>query len=323
MKINNIINDNIENIIRWIDNYLPFPYSDNIKLPEINIKGENINIYNNNFNFFNSFSELKNQIFKTKKKIDLESNTYMKEIKNLKNLNTDIQESNIKYKKFLEILYNNIKFELNSNFNFNINKEIDKNIDDNDYTIVINDLFKKLINIINKYKINNNENVVDILKKENDNLKNEFKNLKNILQMKEKEIENFENLQNENINLKEKLNKIDKLQIELNQLNEEIFIKNNIIEDQRKRLEKKENLIYNYNKNKNLNNNNNNNNSLDEIAQLNIEKENLVKDNILLIKENGHLKKKINYIQNQLNGNNQITLTYNKTTEDEDLDEYF
>ena len=58
-------------------------------------------------------------------------------------------------------------------------------------------------------------------------------------------------------------------------------------------------------------------------AQLNIEKENLVKDNILLIKENGHLKKKINYIQNQLKGNNQITLTYNKTTEDEDLDEYF
>ena len=248
----------------------------------------------------------------------------MKEIKNLKNLNTDIQESNIKYKKFLEILYNNIKFELNSNFNFNINKEFDKNIDDNDYTIVINDLFKKLINIINKYKINNNENVVDILKKENDNLKNEYKNLKNILQMKEKEIEKFENLQNENINLKEKLNKIDKLQIELNQLNEEIFIKNNIIEDQRKRLEKKENLIYNYNKNKNTNNNNNNNNnSLDEIAQLNIEKENLVKDNILLIKENGHLKKKINYIQNQLKGNNQITLTYNKTTEDEDLDEYF
>ena len=77
------------------------------------------------------------------------------------------------------------------------------------------------------------------------------------------------------------------------------------------------------NKNKNTKNNNNNNNSLDEIAQKKKKKENLVKDNILLIKENGHLKKKINYIQNQLKGNNQITLTYNKTTEDEDLDEYF
>ena len=226
MKINNIINDNIENIIRWIDNYLPFPYSDNIKLPEINIKGENINIYNNNFNFFNSFSELKNQIFKTKKKIDLEINTHMKEIKNLKNLNTDIQESNIKYKKFLEILYNNIKFELNNNFDANIIKDFDKDIDDNDYTVAVNDLIKKLINILIKYKTNNHENIFDILKKENDNLKNDYKNLKSILQMKEKEMENFENLQNENINLKEKLNKIDKLQIELNQLNEEIFIKN-------------------------------------------------------------------------------------------------
>ena len=287
MKVITYSNDNIDNISRWIQHYLTEVYNENIEIPDLNI--------NNNIREVN-FNKIKNNLIQAKSKIDNNIKRLENENKNLKYSLTLNQDENFKNQKYLENLFNTMKYEIEKNNYFRI--EVKKQISlDINYKQEIENVLKNIFNILYKIKDANPENIIDNLRLENENLKKqslEFEKLKNFSQNI-----NLENkdLKKENYKLKEELKIIEQLNKENKKLKEEIEIKKSMINNQRLRLEEKDN--------KDL-----------KIEELEKDRNNLLKDNIILIKDNGLLKQKLNMIQNQIKQNEDPSIERTRYSED-------
>ena len=271
MKVISYSNENIDNISRWIEHFLSEIYNENIEIPNLKI---NDSIREVNFN------KLKNHLINAKNKIDNNINKLENENKNLRYTLTLNQDENFKNQKYLENLFNTIKYEIEKNdyFKIDIKKQVSLDIN---YKLEIEKVLKNIFDILYKIKDANPENLIDKLREENDNLKKEileFEKLKNFSFQQNLEIKD---LKNENYKLKEQLKITDEIKQENKKLKDEIDIKNSMINNQRIRLEKKDekDLI---------------------IEQLEKDKDNLLKDNIILIKDNGSLKQKLNILQFQI-----------------------
>ena len=271
MKVISYSNENIDNISRWIEHFLPEIYSENIEIPNLKI---NDIIREVNFN------KLKNHLINAKNKIDNNIIKLENENKNLRYTLTLNQDENFKNQKYLENLFNMIKYEIEKNDYFKIDNKKQVSLDIN-YKLEIEKVLKNIFDILYKIKDANPENLIDKLREENDNLKKEileFEKLKNFSFQQNLEIKD---LKNENYKLKEQLKITDEIKQENKKLKDEIDIKNSMINNQRIRLEKKDE--------KDL-----------KIEELEKDKDNLLKDNIILIKDNGLLKQKLNMIQIQI-----------------------
>ena len=271
MKVISYSNENIDNISRWIEHFLSEIYNENIEIPNLKI---NDSIREVNFN------KLKNNLINAKNKIDNNIIKLENENKNLRYTLTLNQDENFKNQKYLENLFNTIKYEIEKNdyFKIDIKKQVSLDIN---YKLEIEKVLKNIFDILYKIKDANPENLIDKLREENDNLQKqilEFEKLKNYTLQ-----QNLENkdLKNENFKLKEQLKIAEELIKENKKLKDEIDIKNSMINNQRIRLEKKDE--------KDL-----------KIEELERDKDNLLKDNIILIKDNGLLKQKLNMIQFQI-----------------------
>ena len=271
MKVISYSNENIDNISRWIEHFLSEIYNENIEIPNLKI---NDSIREVNFN------KIKNNLINAKNKIDNNIIKLENENKNLRYTLTLNQDENFKNQKYLENLFNTIKYEIEKNdyFKIDIKKQVSLDIN---YKLEIEKVLKNIFDILYKIKDANPENLIDKLREENDNLKKEileFEKLKNFSFQQNLEIKD---LKNENYKLKEQLKITDEIKQENKKLKDEIDIKNSMINNQRIRLEKKDekDLI---------------------IEQLEKDKDNLLKDNIILIKDNGSLKQKLNMLQFQI-----------------------
>ena len=241
-----VINDDIANISRWIENYLPVIFSPNVKLPEIvintGVKEEKINM-----------CLLVKTIFEAKNKIDNDIQKNIDEIKKLKFSLTNITDENYKNIQFIENLYSNLKYEIESQKYFKIKNNFTL---ESDYKGEIEDILAKTFSLLHNLKESNqNDQVYAMLSKENDSLKQEMCYIEQEMQ----------NLQNENINLRNQIGLCEQLRFENKQLKNDLITKTKAFQEQQ-------------------------NISEETIKSLQVDKDNLVKDNITLIKDNQSLK---------------------------------
>lgn len=242
------INEDISSFARWIENYLPIVYSYNVKLPEMQL-----NSYQDEEKQI-KFSILKNAILNAKIKIDGEIIKLQNENKNLKYKFTAQQDENVKNQQFLENLYKNLKNEIESHRYFNIGNDFSLEVDPR---LEIETFISKILSLLCNIKENNkNDLICQRLSNENEILKSNIYSLS----------ESFQNLQNENLRLRDQLHSYEQIKFE----NEKNLSNPNSFNfaDQQKEYE-------------------------NTIHSLEVDKENLIKDNINLIKENQNLKKKL------------------------------
>ena len=255
-----ISNENIENICNWINNYFPFNFDDKIQLPNIKILDENNNI---------NLNKIKETILNVKNKINFDYSNFNNENVNFKKEIDLLKEDNSKLFKILNSIINNFLLETKAKNLFEIPNY---KIDSNNFLIIFDDLLKRLFDYVTNLKNLKNEDLINDLKKENFNLNNEILNCHKMLKNKEEQNEKIKNLQKENFNY-------------INQ----IKLMNNLQND----LKNKENLINKLQNNINLLNEENEKNK-----KFQIDNNNLIKDNVILIKENNKLKKDLDFLIN-------------------------
>lgn len=243
------INEDILSFARWVENYLPIVYSYNVKLPEMQL-----NSYQDEEKQI-KFSILKTALLNTKIKIDGEIIKLQNENKNLKFKFTSQQDENVKNQQFFENLYKNLKNEIEAHRYFNISNDFSLEVDPR---FEIETFISKILSLLSNIKDNNNkgDQVCQQLSNENEILKSNIYSLS----------ESFQNLQNENLRLRDQLHSYEQIKFE----NEKMFSNQNSFNfaDQQKEYQ-------------------------NTIHSLKVDKDNLIKDNINLIKENQNLKKKL------------------------------
>lgn len=280
----NEANDNIKLIISWMDNYLGVYYSDNVKIPEVPLRATKTNRI--------LFEQLKQKIQVIREKV----NTELINVQNYKNkITNEIGSVNNKFdfiqKKVLEIT-NSIKFEIQKNNYF----DVSTNFNDKDSTVLLlQDIVNQLLQFVYQDKLTrtNTNNQFECYKREI----NEYK-VKNEALIKENQDISLKVAQlsqsasqyEGNIKYKNEYEKI------LNgyKLLEKKY-KNLVTEMELKQIQIKslEEIVSRRNTG-GVQNNINSNENLGKIKQLELDKENLIKDNLILINENNSLKQKLN-----------------------------
>lgn len=274
----NSINEDIESLSHWIENYLPIAFNnDNVKLPEVNListnKPTSYNTNNNNTN--NNILDktiqinlpmLVNSLYKNKEKIDKQLMNLQNENKKNKTALNAVSNDNFKTQKYLETLYNNLKYEIESNNYFKVQPN-QFNLDI-DYQQEIESIMDKTFTLLHQLKENNSEKVIKMLNNDNITLQKEINDLKKLYENAKMQNTEIKNIQDENVNLKQQLNIFDQMKNENNKLIAEII---------------------------NLNEYKNKTDVI--IQQLELDKNNLIKDNVTLIQDNQQLKRQLYYIK--------------------------
>ena len=148
-NLTSILNENINQIINWIESYFLNFYSEYITLPGIDI------LNNTNINF----DLLQKCLSKTKNSIDNYIIDLNKQIKNLKKTILNCQDDNYKMQKNLEDIYQHIICEIEKGKYFTICKfKLDGELFDD-----IEDLLNKVFTLLKRIKIANEENCLDKL----------------------------------------------------------------------------------------------------------------------------------------------------------------
>ena len=148
-NLTSISNENINQIINWIESYFLNFYSEYITLPGIDI------LNNTNINF----DLLQKCLSKTKNSIDNYIIDLNKQIKNLKKTILNCQDDNYKMQKNLEDIYQHIICEIEQGKYFTINKfKLDGGLFDD-----IEDMLNKVFTLLKRIKIANEENCLDKL----------------------------------------------------------------------------------------------------------------------------------------------------------------
>ena len=148
-NLTSISNENINQIINWIESYFLNFYSEYITLPGIDI------LNNTNINF----DLLQKCLSKTKNSIDNHIIDLNKQIKNLKKTILNCQDDNYKMQKNLEDIYQHIICEIEKGKYFTICKfKLDGKLFDD-----IEDLLNKVFTLLKRIKIANEENCLDKL----------------------------------------------------------------------------------------------------------------------------------------------------------------
>ena len=192
-------------------------------------------------------------IFEAKNKIDNDIQKNIDEIKKLKFSLINITDENYKNIQFIENLYSNLKYEIESQKYFKIKNNFTL---ESDYKGEIEDILAKTFSLLHNLKESNqNDQVYAMLSKENDSLKQEMCYIEQEMQ----------NLQNENINLRNQIGLCEQLRFENKQLKNDLITKTKAFQEQQ-------------------------NISEETIKSLQVDKDSLVKDNITLIKDNQSLK---------------------------------
>ena len=146
-----------------------------------------------------------------------------------------------------------MKYEIESQKYFKIKNNFTL---ESDYKGEIEDILAKTFSLLHNLKESNqNDQVYAMLSKENDSLKQEMCYIEQEMQ----------NLQNENINLRNQIGLCEQLRFENKQLKNDLITKTKAFQEQQ-------------------------NISEETIKSLQVDKDNLVKDNITLIKDNQSLK---------------------------------
>jgi hypothetical protein len=274
----NSINEDIESLSHWIENYLPIAFNnDNVKLPEVNListnKPTSYNTNNNNTN--NNILDktiqinlpmLVNSLYKNKEKIDKQLMNLQNENKKNKTALNAVSNDNFKTQKYLQTLYNNLKYEIESNNYFKVQPN-QFNLDI-DYQQEIESIMDKTFTLLHQLKENNSEKVIKMLNNDNITLQKEINDLKKLYENAKMQNTEIKNIQDENVNLKQQLNIFDQMKNENNKLIAEII---------------------------NLNEYKNKTDVI--IQQLELDKNNLIKDNVTLIQDNQQLKRQLYYIK--------------------------
>ena len=274
----NSINEDIESLSHWIENYLPIAFNnDNVKLPEVNListnKPTSYNTNNNNTN--NNILDktiqinlpmLVNSLYKNKEKIDKQLMNLQNENKKYKTALNVVNNDNFKTQKYLQTLYNNLKYEIESNNYFKIQPN-QFNLDI-DYQQEIESIMDKTFTLLHQLKENNSEKVIKMLNNDNITLQKEINDLKKLYENAKMQNTEIKHIQDENVNLKQQLNIFDQMKNENNKLIAEII---------------------------NLNEYKNKTDII--IQQLELDKNNLIKDNVTLIQDNQQLKRQLYYIK--------------------------
>ena len=274
----NSINEDIESLSHWIENYLPIAFNnDNVKLPEVNListnKPTSYNTNNNNTN--NNILDitiqinlpmLVNSLYKNKEKIDKQLMNLQNENKKNKTALNAVSNDNFKTQKYLQTLYNNLKYEIESNNYFKVQPN-QFNLDI-DYQQEIESIMDKTFTLLHQLKENNSEKVIKMLNNDNITLQKEINDLKKLYENAKMQNTEIKHIQDENVNLKQQLNIFDQMKNENNKLIAEII---------------------------NLNEYKNKTDVI--IQQLELDKNNLIKDNVTLIQDNQQLKRQLYYIK--------------------------
>lgn len=274
IKIVSTVNDDIAQLARWMENYLPTVFSPNVQLPEIQILSKDLDtqIISKDFHGIN-FELMKKKLIVIKNQIDSDITSLQNENKNLRYGLTTQQEENFKVTKFLENIYNNIKYEVETNKYFKIsNYAVELN-----YPSALEDIITKSMNLLRQLKAAaENEAEAEAMKVENSNLKKDLYNLEQALLAKNQQCYDLESVQEENLTLRSQVGLFEKMQKENKKLLSELELKNSLINEQ-KEID-------------------------DKINQLEIDKNILIKDNVALLRENDKLKKELYYYQQQEQG---------------------
>ena len=323
-------NDNINNIIKWVDNSFGLNYNSDSSL--INNKVLlNSSFSSDQFNI--NFDELKQKLNNAQEKIYNEfdmMNKSQEESKNKFNLFLSQKE---KYLDILKKIYNTVTSEIHEKNYFICDYHIDNfNNPKNDELLQLLNLVDTVINRVLRYlssvaeekdlitnEINKYKNNISDLQAINDNLMKENNDCKEKIYNND-----YSRLKNDMNNLQEDYNKC----IQMNQILEK-KIKNyetefelkqmqiNSLEEMVKRRNTENNNSYDYQPGyyNNSNISTSNNNLEKNIKRLEEDREKLIKDNMKLIQYNKKLKEQINNL-NQIinnlasnsnnNGNNDI-----------------
>ena len=290
-EINNIIdeaNDNIKLISSWLENYMGVYYPSNVKIPEIPLRtGKNKTI---------QFELLKQKIQIIREKVNSELINTQK-YKN--KITTDIGNINKKsdyiQKKVKEML-NNVIFEIQKNNYFDVQNQNESSDDSN--ILKLQDYISQLLNFVYQDKLtrSNTNNQIECLKRESNNYKSKCELLQKQNDEISKKLLSLDKISKEyDTNIQYKAN-YEKVKEEYNLLDKKY--KNLITESELKQLQIKslEDIVAR------RNTGNNNGCSIPEhstkIKQLEIDKDNLIKDNMLLINENKSLKQRISNSSN-------------------------
>jgi hypothetical protein len=126
----------------------------------------------------------------------------------------------------------------------------------------------KTFTLLHQLKENNSEKVIKMLNNDNITLQKEINDLKKLYENAKMQNTEIKNIQDENVNLKQQLNIFDQMKNENNKLISEII---------------------------NLNEYKNKTDVI--IQQLELDKNNLIKDNVTLIQDNQQLKRQLYYIK--------------------------
>ena len=151
-NITSFSNENVNGIVNWIDSYLPNVYSHNISLPQINLYSNDIN-----------FDLIKNSLIKNKQLIDNKFYDLNDEIKNLKKVLLNYQDSNYKITKNLEDIYQLLIEEIEKGKYFNLNKYKVQNDLYND----IEDMLNKIFTLLKRMKLTKEDKYVEKLINDN------------------------------------------------------------------------------------------------------------------------------------------------------------
>lgn len=282
-NIINYINDDLINFERWMETYFPMQFQDKIKLPEIQTSTQNLNEQLSQYNFKNiNIDNFTQKIYQIKTLIDNICNKKANELKSFKNEFSNIQKENIIILKFLENLLSNIKYEIEANNYFKLsNTNISSNELKYDYLISeIENLLTKVFTLLLNWKnYPMLQDTIESLQNDNKRLNNELYSLEQTLEIKDQGIQS---IQQENIDLKKQFCFLDQLKLDNIKLNEQLNEQHNL---------QCENIKY-----------------AETINALECDKDNLIKDNVILIKENDTLKRQLYEINSRLNFNNNNTI---------------